>query len=174
MSPELKRLKRLSGRRKRLPDLDRPRTPAVLKMEDSDLSVWAQRLGSEAEAKKMLALQKQYPQATLPELVTLDWLLRNGYDFEFQAPLFGGRRAGGTVLDFLVFEGGKAIAIAVNGDYWHTQKSVAQRDRQLMLRLLGAEASGFRISDVVTMWESDIYDKRPLVFYQAMAGVSLR
>jgi hypothetical protein len=174
MPRELKRLPRLKGRRKRLPDLDTPKTPPVPKLAPDDLSVWAQRLGSESEARKMIALQQQYPRATLPELVTLDWLMRHGYDFEFQAPLFGGRRAGGTVLDFLVFEGGQAIAWQINGSYWHTLKTVAQRDKQILLRLLGAQASGFRIGKIATIWESDVYTKRPLVFYQALAGISLR
>jgi len=174
MPSALKRLHRVKGVRKRLLRIEPPPVVRVLTDEPVQLDIWAERLGSEKDAKRMATLAEKYPSATLPELVTLDWLQRNGYVYEFQAPIFGGKQAGGTVMDFLVFQGNEALAWAVQGEYWHSQKKMVNRDKAIFLRLLGATVSGFRINAVVELWEEDVYSRRPLIFYQAMAGIGLR
>lgn len=170
-----KRLPRLKGPKRRSVRLEGHRTPQVLQGESSELDAWAARLGSTSEARRMLTLKERFPQATLPELVTMDWLMRNGYTYEFQVPMLGGRSVkGGTVLDFVVYEGGNALAWAVQGEYFHTKRNIALRDKAQWERLLGMEIAGFRISAVVPLWEDDVYYKRPMIFYQALAGRGLR
>lgn len=163
-------------RRAKRPVIKDPSSPRTLKAEDDTLSIWADKLGSESYAKKMLKLQQSHVTATLPELVTMDWLDTNKIDYEFQVSLFGGRSraGGGTVLDFLVFDGGEAMAWPVQGEYWHSLSTVARRDRDIFMKLLGADVRGYVIRAVVMLWEQDIYDKRPGIFQQALAGRSLR
>lgn len=177
MSNTLPRLRRLKGfSRPKRPTFADPATPRTVKQEENALSIWAGKLGSESFAKKMLALQKHHITATLPELVTMDWLDQSKIDYEFQVSLFGGRSraGGGTVLDFLVYDGGEAMAWPVQGEYWHTLKTVDRRDKEIFLKLLGADVHGTTIRAVVELWEQDIYDKRPMIFQQALAGRSLR
>lgn len=177
MSSTLPRLRRLKGlRRPKRPSIADPSTPRTLKQEEDSLTIWAEKLGSESYAKKMLAMQKHYITATLPELVTMDWLDQNRITYEYQVSLFGGRSraGGGTVLDFLVIDGGEAMAWPVQGEYWHTMESVARRDKDIFMKLLGAEVRGYTIRAVVLLWEQDIYDKRPMIFQQALAGRSFR
>lgn len=174
--PELKRLKRLTRKgRTRLPTFDPPPVVRVASDEPQQLDVWTERLGSEKDAKRMASLAQQYPTATLPELVTMDWLMRNNYTYEFQVPVFGGRQhGGGGVVDFVVYTGGDASAWAVQGEYWHSQHKMVNRDKSLFLRLLGATIAGFRVTSVIELWEDDVYRRRPLVFFQAIAGMGLR
>lgn len=163
-------------RRPKRPKIADPSTPRTVKAEDDTLSIWAEKLGNESYAKKMLKMQQSYVTATLPELVTMDWLNANKIEYEYQVSLFGGRsrRGGGTVLDFLVLYNGEAMAWPVQGEYWHSQKSVAMRDRDIFMKLLGAEVRGYTIRAVVELWEQDVYDKRPMIFQQALAGRSFR
>lgn len=171
-----KRLPRLKlGRKARRFQLGGHRTPKVLQGESNQLNVWAGKLGSTTEAKRMMTLAQKFPQASLPELVTMDWLNRNGYDYEFQVPIMGGRRvAGGAVLDFVVITGGQAIAWAVQGEYWHTRRNIRLRDQAQYERLLGQYVAGFRVHSIAQLWEDAIYHQRPMVFYQALAGISTR
>lgn len=49
-------------------------------------------------------------------LKRLGW--REG-DIDFQVQVLGGRRAGGVLLDFVVWAPGMPIIIEPNGDHWH-------------------------------------------------------
>ncbi len=175
MPSAMKRLKRAPRHgRTRLPRFKAAPVVRPVSDEAQQLDVWTERLGSEEDARRMISLAQAYPSATLPELVTLDWLQRNNYNFEFQAPVFGGKRASGGVLDFLVFNGASAQAWFIQGEYWHSQRRMAERDKTLFLRLLGATISGFRVTAAIELWEDDVYRRRPLVFYQALSGIGLR
>lgn len=45
----------------------------------------------------------------------------NGYGWEYQVPIFGGRQiAGGLVIDFVVYTPGRVTWISPMGRYWHT------------------------------------------------------
>lgn len=171
----MKRLRRLPRKgRTRLPGFEAPPVVRVKLDEPQQLDVWTERLGSEEDAKRIANLADKYPAATLPELVTLDWLQRNNYVFDFQAPVFGGKRAGGSVVDFVVYQGSNALVWYVQGEYWHSQRKMMNRDKAIFLRLIGANISGFRVSSVIELWEDDVYRRRPLVFFQALAGIPLR
>lgn len=51
-------------------------------------------------------------------------------DIQFQVKVMGGRRAGGALLDFVIWAPGMPIVIEPNGDHWHTA-TLQQRQRDL-------------------------------------------
>lgn len=146
-------------------------------LTDDNVDRLAQLLGSESLAKKINRLAQQYPVATVPELVTYEWLERSGYPFEFQLWLYGGRRAPagqGLVPDFVVSPGGSPIVWQVQGEYWHSIQRKGDRDKTANLRMLAAMINGRKVMAVVELWEDDIYNRRPQIFYSALQGVGLR
>ena len=139
----------------------------------------ARRLGDRPQdrrlAKRLLRLQEQFPQSSLPELVVLDWLRRRGVPHTYQGTLLGGRAVrGGLVPDFVVRVGGEAYVWEVQGQYWHTQIGQRSADMAKRMRYLGQVFDGLRITRVVYLWEDDIYRRRPTIFRLAMAGIGLR
>lgn len=134
--------------------------------------------GDEKLAKRIMNLMAQFPLGTLPELITYDWLQSKHISFMYQVELFGGRRIrGGVVPDFVVMEQGdrtQAQAWQVQGEYWHTLPGARERDAAKNISLLGADVEGARITQVIELWEGDIYDKRPRVFQMALAGIGMR
>jgi hypothetical protein len=133
-----------------------------------------------ALAKRVDVLQRQIGgTATLPECVFYAELEKRGVQFTYLAQLFGGHtRLGGTEIDFLIHKGGTAIAIQVDGNYYHGrqfQLRFAQEGRDLAndLKILGATFLGMKIEHVVHVLEDAIYKKRPMVIDLALNGVGL-
>ena len=152
-----------------------PPLPTAEQFEDDALRTLELRIGDVTLAKRVQKLQAKYPVGSVPELIVLDWLTRNGWQHLYQHALFGGRSLrGGLLPDFVVFTGGSASAWQVQGEYWHSTKLKGDADRIANLRMLGQEVDGSRIETVVEMWEDDIYRKRPQIFYMALAGIGLR
>lgn len=49
---------------------------------------------------------------------------QEGYGWEYQVPIFGGRQiAGGLVIDFIVYTPGRRTWISPQGRYWHTGRN---------------------------------------------------
>lgn len=149
---------------------------------DTILTDLIRELGDEKTAKRVRKLQLQFATggtnyATVPELVTMDWLEVNKYHYIFQGQLYGGRaRSGGVVPDFVVdMGGGKGMVWAVQGVYWHSKtKEKSFSDAADNLRMLGQYVGGIRIDKVVELWDDDILHRRPQVFLMALAGIGLR
>jgi hypothetical protein len=145
---------------------------------DIELTELTRKIGDEATAKRVRGLQMQYPQGTVPELVTMDWLNAGKYRYVYQGQLYGGRGSlGGLLPDFVVATGGgSGMAWQIQGDYWHSKRSVEKqfKDNADNLRLVGQTVGGIRIGKVIPIFESDIYARRSTVFQLALAGVSLR
>jgi hypothetical protein len=132
--------------------------------------------GDERTAKRVRALQVDYPNGTLPELVTMDWLDVNKYRYIYQGRLFGGRAAAGGLLpDFVVDTGGgRGAAWQVQGEYWHNKSAEKGfSDTVGNLRLLGQVVGGIRIDKVTLLNERDILRRRPFVFQMAIAGIAI-
>lgn len=146
---------------------------------DSALTDLTRKLnGDEKTAKRVMALQQEFPNGTVPELVCMDWLQANKYAYIYQGMLYGGRStSGGLVPDFVVDAGGAdGIAMQIQGDYWHSQRSVEKQfnDAADNLRLLGQVVGGIRIGKVVGVWESDLFSRKNQTMQYAVAGISLR
>lgn len=144
--------------------------------EEQDL---IRKLGGNSEAKRIakriISYKGVYPTASYPELISYDWLSRNGVKFTFQAHLFGGRSVkGGLVPDFIVQRGGFADVWQIQGEYWHSQFGSRIKDESAKLRYRGQYFDGARIERVLNVWEDDIYQKRPHVFMWALNGMELR
>lgn len=136
-------------------------------------------LGNKSEdgplAKRLTTMEGYMQDASLPELVTYDWLKANNTNFSFQTRE-GGR---GIIPDFVIYQGNVGAAWLVQGEYYHSrefQESKGQvgRDMAALLQLKGKYFNGVRITNIVELWESDIYNDRPAIFEFAMAGISLR
>jgi hypothetical protein len=160
------------------PVLEQFPNPFAETQANTELTELTRRLGDEKLAKRVLALQQEYPNGTVPELCCMDWLQTSKHTFIYQGMLYGGRAAmGGLVPDFVVDVGAlDGMAWQIQGDYWHGQRSVEKqfRDQADNMRLLGQIVGGIRIGKVLGLWESDIYSRRELVFQYALAGLSLR
>ncbi len=173
-----KRMPRLPGPKE--PPKPKVRAAPQLAMTDvrSPLEVrFTQTLDDEKLAKRLVKLQAQFPAATLPELVVYNWLEREHVAFEYQVELFGGRRLrGGLLPDFVIQHGANAIAIQVQGEYWHSKALKDDRDRAVNLRMLGQIVNGRRIEHVVEVWENDLYQKnlRNTVMNLAIGGSGFR
>lgn len=181
MAPtKLKRMPRIKGGRKKgLPDLQGG-APKVAEREPDALQELIRELGGRSAdvklAKRVLNMKAEYPAASIPELIVHCWLTDNKIPFSYQAMLFGGRRAkGGLIPDFVVQYGGLGLAWQVQGEYWHErQTDHGQKDISVRLRLIGTVYQGVTISDVVSLWEKDIYRMRPRIFQYALNGIGLR
>ena len=174
----LKRLTTLGPKYHKYPPLKPPPTlepPPNLK-DQMEAEIMRRANLDRQEAKRIMKLQETYPQGSLPELVTYDWLDRQGYQFFYQVALLGGRTvAGGVLPDFVVgFDSSRAYAWNVQGEYWHTLAGKPEKDAADALRMKGLNVYGYTIKDVIPLWEFDIYNKRPGIFYAALAGMSLR
>lgn len=178
-----KSLKKLKGfgkqnQPKPLPDLDVGQE-TVANLVDDELARWTTALGSESLAKKLQKLRdKKYPDATLPELVCLEWLERKRYKFEFQVWLLGGRvLKGGQVVDVVVDVGARVMILEVQGNYWHTRPGAIQRDEGQKYALLGLTVWGKKVAGVIALWESrlvqPVASKREQVMQLAMRGIEL-
>lgn len=146
-------------------------------MSETTVNALAKRLGGDRKlAAKIVSLQQEFPKGTVPELVIYEWLRRMGYQFSYQVSLYGGRNfEGGLVPDFVIFrDRTSADAWQCQGMYWHSVGRKGLHDERSNLRMLGQIVEGATIRRVLSLWEDDIYTKRPQIFYLAMAGINLR
>lgn len=157
------------------------KTPTIEKSaKEERIDEIAREIGG-PEAQKVAAqvwnLFQKYPGATLPEMVTMEWLDREGQPYEFQVPVSGGHKKGGVVPDFMIPNGSGADIWLIQGDYFHSAEFQARyrqegRDALAKMRLLGQTIKGRKILRVVELEESDIYKLRPQIFRDALAGIS--
>lgn len=125
-------------------------------------------------AQRIVQYQKQFVRATVPELVVMDFLVQRNIPYMYQQNVLGGRaQRGGLVPDFLVGVGPGWLVWNVNGEYWHS-KRFGEKDKSLPTLLLGRNVMGRRIIGLVSLWESDIYNQRPLIWTLAFSGRGLR
>lgn len=149
-----------------------------INLEDDELADLIRTLGNNNQArrlaKRVQRLKRQYPRGTVPELVAVDWMIRNGHWFVYQAPLLGGRSGkGGAVADIVTQSGGKGIVIRVQGDYWHSLRPQRERDAASKVTLIGATYASLRISYVVDAWENRLYKNPSYVMAQALMGIEV-
>lgn len=134
----------------------------------------ARALRDSTLARKIMALLKKFPYGTLPEMVALEYLERAGERFTYQAQVMGGWRQGGLVPDFVVSRGGNALALLINGVYWHNLPGKSEVDATSKLRLVGQYVNGARITDAIIVWESALLSPaRERVLDAALQGVEL-
>lgn len=143
---------------------------------DEELERWSKALGSEQLAKKLRKLAGKYPDATLPELVAIEWLERRGHEFTFQQSLLGGRvLKGGQVVDLVVDQGLFVLIWEVQGTYWHTRPGNLARDYAQKMALLGLTVFGKPVKAVVALWEDDLVNevesRRNGTLQRALAGI---
>lgn len=140
---------------------------------DSELAEIERALGDRQRAQRVLKIKReQYPNATLPELVCIEWLTRRSIEFLFQEGLLGGRLyKGGVVPDLIVYQGKDALVWAVQGNYWHQRAGMEQRDARAYQLLLGLEVYGRRITAVVAVWERRILENTDSVLGAALLGI---
>lgn len=138
----------------------------------------ARRLGGDRKlAAQIVSLQQKFPRGTVPELVFYTFLQKQGYSFEYQVEIMGGRRfEGGLVPDFAVFQDGGVSIFQIQGTFWHSLSKKGFSDQTNNLRMLGQLINGYTVKRVIEIWEDDIMNPamRPQVFYLAMAGIPLR
>lgn len=133
-------------------------------------------LGDPKTADRVYKLKRRYPHGTLPELVVLDWLKRMHIAYNYQVQAFGGRRdRGGLVPDFLIPNHGRAMVWLVQGEYWHSIARKGFADQAAKLKLTGRWVDGYKVRQVLELWESDLYGGRAeRTLRLAMAGIELR
>lgn len=185
---ELPRLPKLAGLKRlpKLPDLGGrrrqdalPPLPSIptdeenISAEEERRRAIARLVDDDSLSYRVMKLQGRYPQGTVPELVTMDWLMREGIGFYYQVDLFGGRRGGGLVPDFIVQNGAGVDAWLVQGEYWHTRNGKEEADAADYLRLRGTDFGTGRINNVIQLWDSQLYRNRPEVFWAALAGLEM-
>lgn len=166
----------------KLPEV--PELPDVpMFREESEFMVEARRIwklmGSHSHdwmaAQRIVGLAQKFPRATVPELLVYDFLTTGQHVFLFQQPVKGGRtEKGGLVPDFLVREPEGWVVWNVNGEYWHSGEPDKGRDNILASALVGTYVEGVPIKDLVVLWESDVYNRRPDIFNRALIGEGLR
>lgn len=178
----LQRVKRLSRpklRHKRREKRPEPvRGDFIANLEDPAVAEVFARIGRNPRdyklAQRVVALQKQFPQGTIPELITYDYLQQKNIPFTYQAWISGGRsRAGGVIPDFVLQYGGTGMAWLVQGQYWHNRPEVAASDVADKLALVGHYFEHVFIEKALELWERQIYFNRPAVFEMALVGIEI-
>ena len=158
----------------RVPDANRP--PEQFDITDDAVDVIYNQVGDRSLAGRVRELQGTYPAASLPELVTMDFLRRRNVVFQFQVPFGGGRsNRGGAVIDFLVPAPGGQLAIRVQGDYWHGKSAQEQYDKQQRLMMQRMKVNGQPIKAVADVWERRVLDPtlREETLTNALKGVEM-
>ena len=103
------------------------------------------------------ALLEQFPTMTLPEGLFYTLLEERDISFSYQEAMLGGRsELGGAVTDFVLRMGGYALAILVNGDYWHSLAPQVMRDIETKERVVGQYFEGMMVTQALEIWESTL------------------
>lgn len=149
--------------------LDDPEVQKVLARLDTNTA------SDEAMAKRVVELKRtKFTNAPYTELIAFDWFTQKGIQFDYQVPLGGGRSTKfGQVLDFAVYSGGEALALPVQGNYWHERADVALSDESDRLQALASLIGGRRVKDYVPVWERWLYKDRDKVLSSAINGIPL-
>lgn len=136
---------------------------------------WVKTVGV-ARADEARVVRQAHPERrlSLPELLAEAWLNKRGLRFESQVEL-GMVRPDVIVFDCpaaLVPKGEEgatdlAVAWAIQGDYWHASK--VWHDEGKANLLVNRVYKGYRIIDMLAIWESDIYAGEQ-VFEDALRG----
>ena len=156
------------------PPLPDPKVADSLLLYDEKQSDLTRLVGSARLARKVMALQKQYPNGTVPELLVMDWLDEQGQEYVYQAPLGGGRTIkGGLVADFLIPSALGWSCWFIQGDYWHTQVGTTEKNTADKTIALTQEYAGRQITEALELWENKLYKQRDLVCSMALAGIEL-
>ena len=140
---------------------------------------WVKLVGVE-RATAARAVRQLHPERrmSLPELLAEAWLIKRGVQYEAQVEL------GVVRPDVIVFncpaqlvpageEGATDLAVgwAVQGDYWHKDKVWHDEGKSNMV--VNMVYRGYRIVDVLAIWERDIYFDEQ-VFEDALVGMVRR
>lgn len=134
----------------------------------------ARLVGSQRIARKVIALMRQYPNGTLPELLVMDWLNDVGEEYVYQAPLNGGRSVkGGLVADFLVPVGAGWACWFIQGDYWHTKVGTIEKNTVDKTVALAQEYAGRKVESALELWEGRLYKQRDYICQMAMSGIEV-
>ena len=80
---------------------------------------------------------------------------------------------GGLVPDFMLNKGGDALALLINGVYWHSGTPQRQHDETARIRLLGTKFAGLQIKYVVEVWDSKLFSNRDATMEAAINGTEL-
>ena len=181
MLPKIGKLKPIKVKTPKITEMgsELPELSALADLESSEVKDLRRILGDDPETeqliKRVLALKEKEPVASLPELIAYDWLTRKDIPFTFQGSIYGGRLfRGGQIPDFIIPQGGMALAWRIQGEYWHSKPGAEEKDLVSKLRLLAGTLNGLQVSAVVDCWERDIYENREQVFKLALAGIGLR
>jgi hypothetical protein len=166
----------LDGKRPSLkkPDLPDPLVSEQLLLYDEKEADITRLVGSAKVAKKVLALMKQYPNGTVPELLVMDWLNERQEEYVYQVPLSGGRAVkGGLVADFLVPVGAAWACWFIQGDYWHTKVGTTEKNTADKTVALAQEYDGREIELALELWEGKLYKQREFVCSMALQGIEV-
>jgi hypothetical protein len=174
----LRSLPSLDGKRHRIGDEIKPLPSGMNEQfdttDDREVEI-ARVLRDDALAKRIVKLQSTiYPYGTVPELIMVDFLMKKGERYKFQAQLYGGWRSAGLVPDFVVSRAGTAHALLINGNYWHNLPGKRTKDASDKLRLLNSYYDGEVIKSATIVWESQIMQPNPArdnVLGDAIAGI---
>jgi hypothetical protein len=143
-------------------------------LEDTEFEYLLRKLKTPALAKRIKKLKSSYPDGTVPELVTLDWLNAQQVQHIYQLEYGARNQMGSARPDFVLPNRGLGMVWEINGEYWHTKRKTPQSDAARRARLLNSIIGGVRISKVVALWEGDIYRNYPRIFELALSGVGMR
>ena len=170
---KLKRGK-FSRKNRGLPKLSGAERRPLNLISDKERELTRTLKGDRTLARRVLTLQEKNPLGTVPELVAMDWLNTRHHKYFYQVQVLGGRRAGGLVPDFVIPQGaGTTLALLVHGTYWHEGFAKKERDKGSKIRLIGTNVFGFRIDQVVEVWDNRLYTDRERTMNAAMAGVEI-
>lgn len=140
---------------------------------------WVKTVGIErATAARAVKLENVGRRMTLPELLAVVYLQRRGVRFDAQCEL-GMVRPDVVVFacpEILVPKGEEAatdlaVAWAIQGDYWHRDK--VWHDEGKANLIVNQVWRGYRLVDMLPIWESDIYASEQ-VFEDALVGMVRR
>ncbi len=158
------------GRKK---SFQKPRAPALnpqYEQQDERYKRFLREIGSERIAKKCWELFQEFPRATLPELIAMEFLIRKQKRFVFQVfglPL--------SKPDFLVFMPAGGLIWMIQGEYWHTLGNAEKEDAIIKRVLLGRMSHGVEIYKVLELWENDLYgEKAERTLERGLAGIEMR
>ena len=173
----LQALPNLSGHKKRSEKarIQEGRLP-TLGDTDNFINDVARLYGDRALAGRIAELKKQFPGATVPELVVYDWLRWRNIPFDYQVAMFGGwGQKGGLVPDFVLMGDYVGRALQIQGDYWHGNVRKQGQDMATKMRLLGSFWNGHQITSVTNIWEINLKNPatRNKTLDMALAGVEM-
>jgi len=174
---DLQGLPDLAGRKKRKskPTSKDLRLPRIADTDDEENDI-ARMYGDRALAKRIRTLQRQYTDASVPELVVMDWLRWRNVPFDYQVSMFGGwAQQGGVVPDFVLMGDYAGHVLQIQGDYWHGSMRKQAQDMAAKMKLIGTFWGGHAITNVTNIWEINLKNpaSRQRTLDLALAGIEM-